>query len=327
MQAVLPELVENEKTGVREYKSLPDQQVSNLICAIFDLIKNEQNFDDQAMKNYRTVIQSEKTDMRNAKQENIDIKETTGNMKFLFNQFQPNNMNNKINNNFIMYNNDINEIKNNDINNINNINTNNNTGSTAGHDNVSKCTCMLEFTFKGNTFKTTIDDIVNDTRTIEDVFGSIVGDNSGEFQNYKNLKIELTNQTEEVNKEINECRLCDLARYMTYGVLQFNVSGEKVLQSKFSWWQMVLAVIFIVASVVSIIFEAYIIAVVSVIVALLTLFLKQIFSCCRGNHGPQLQNYNCVGISTENNCKTTLKDYNLDYFEVEHLTHTNEEPK
>ena len=72
MQAILPDLTENQ----REYKPLADHQAKNLICAIFDLIKDEKNFNDDAMENYRTVIQSEKESIRMTNEE-VDVTDTT----------------------------------------------------------------------------------------------------------------------------------------------------------------------------------------------------------------------------------------------------------
>lgn len=315
MQAVLPDLVKNEKTGVREYKSLSDQQVSNLICAIFDLIKNEQNFDDQAMKNYRTVIQSEKTDMRNAKQENIDIEKTTKNMKKFSNQLQSNNINN----------NNINNNMNNDMN--NNI--------------IPKLNCTLKFKFEGKTFEKFIDDIYDiniSEETIGSFFSGIVQQSSSVFENDKNYEIKLSSQEDSVN----QCQVYSLAQYMVGGVLRFNVtknrqnlgkqarvkkfeSEEKVILSDnanadtekntnnpkrnaaiknnimgnnkinsvnsqktlkhksankklLTWLKFIFAVISAAATVVAIILESYILAVLLVAISLLILFGKSIFS-------------------------------------------------
>ena len=56
MQAMLPDLTQNKK----EYKPLDDDKARNLILIIFNLIKNEKDFSDNAMENYRVAIQSEK---------------------------------------------------------------------------------------------------------------------------------------------------------------------------------------------------------------------------------------------------------------------------
>ena len=97
MQAILPSLTQDKK----KYESLDDNKASNLICAIFNLIKDEKDFSDNAMENYIVAIQSEKgaiiTDNRN-----VDIAQTTQNMKQLFNERMniPGNNVNENNNNF-----------------------------------------------------------------------------------------------------------------------------------------------------------------------------------------------------------------------------------
>ena len=57
MQAILPDLTENQ----REYKPLADHQAKNLICAIFDLIKDEKNFNDDAMENLSVSFYAART--------------------------------------------------------------------------------------------------------------------------------------------------------------------------------------------------------------------------------------------------------------------------
>ena len=158
------------------------------------------------------------------------------------------------------------------INNINDINTS-----------VPPLKCTLNFMFNGNTFTKTIDDVGNSSQTIQDVFNDIVRNNNGAFRNYKNFNIKLVNQSNIANEEIFSKTVEQLGRYMTDNTLNFIVSEER-----FSWWQLVVAGISVVAAIVSIIFEAYIILAVLVAAALLVLFAPKLLKCCFRRRGPTL---------------------------------------
>ena len=111
MQAVLPCLAKNEKTGVHDYQLLPDDNAIGLICAIFNLIENETDFNDDFMETCRSAIQCEKEAIRVNQLKKVDIKQTTENMESI------------LKGSLLLKNGDINNINNNIINsNKNNIN-------------------------------------------------------------------------------------------------------------------------------------------------------------------------------------------------------------
>ena len=104
MQAMLPNLTQNKT----KYKLLDDNKAGNLILAIFNLIKDEKDFSDNAMENYIVAIQSEKEAIITNGWD-VNIAKTTQNMKQLFNckmGIQGNNVmnNNNFNNDMIQQN-------------------------------------------------------------------------------------------------------------------------------------------------------------------------------------------------------------------------------
>ena len=238
MQAMLPNLTQNKT----KYKLLDDNKARNLILAIFNLIKDEKDFSNNAMENYRVAIQSEKEAII-INDEDVNIAKTTRNMKQLFNDkmgIQGNNvMNNNVNENNNNFNNDI--IQQN-MNNQNNINNNNN--NFNGNNNIV---------------------INNQNNNSRNNINS--GYNSDMMQEFDLLI------NPPVNRNIISNRNLNLEKYPKYNPASKN---------KFSWLKFVLAAIFASGAIVAVIFEFYILAAIALAAAIFTLFGKLIFSRCFG---------------------------------------------
>ena len=272
-----------------EIHKLGQKNSSNLICAIFELIKNEKNFDDDYMEKNRIVIceivnsigkETKQQNQNEQKKQNVKNDMVMG-INDIINKINSHVFTMKDNNSFnvnIEFDQDIyvneNEINTNQIN--NNIIANNDArinkligeNTVLNKNNHKENKFVLHFeSVLGNTFSI---EFSNENTTLGDVFYSLKKKHPDIFMYCKNPNIIFDGKKLSLTSNISSLKIPCEARLTIINQSKISVSGT------------IFALIFFIGAIVSAITEFFILATVLISLAAFSAFGKLIASSCFG---------------------------------------------
>ena len=272
-----------------EIHKLGQKNSSNLICAIFELIKNEKNFDDDYMEKNRIVIceivnsigkETKQQNQNEQKKQNVKNDMVMG-INDIINKINSHVFTMKDNNSFnvnIEFDQDIyvneNEINTNQIN--NNIIANNDArinkligeNTVLNKNNHKENKFVLHFeSVLGNTFSI---EFSNENTTLGDVFYSLKKKHPDIFMYCKNPNIIFDGKKLSLTSNISILKIPCEARLTIINQNKISVSGT------------IFALIFFIGAIVSAITEFFILATVLISLAAFSAFGKLIASSCFG---------------------------------------------